>query len=363
MIIFFMVFLFSPPSLAFAETATVGLEVTPRSGSTLYKNAFTPANWRIETLITSDRSTIYPMIEADLQLPSPDIAFSKSSSAKVCPDNKINANSNILPITEMVSRCPDAVIGHGTAKFALNRVNSDATIRDGYMVIFNGGLVGGRPRIKITAYSYETSAGVYTEGILQSNGRIRFLVPPLSSDSAVVSLNLEIPSKSKRVFIENQGYYITLPGGRDPNYVRAKCSNGTLPFAGNFLLGARTQSGIIIESINVLANSTTACLGKTGAARMAISSLKGPGSAKRGKKATYTVVVRNTGASNAAGALLRISGKGVSAKKKLPSLMPATGMSVRIPLTFKSKGKIRVTFKASAKGAKASSKAKTVRVR
>jgi hypothetical protein len=43
--------------------------------------------------------------------------------------------------------------------------------------------------------------------------------------------------------------------------------------------------------------------------------------------------------------------------------MPATGMSVRIPLTFKSKGKIRVTFKASAKGAKASSKAKTVRVK
>ncbi len=43
----------------------------------------------------------------------------------------------------IVDRCPDSVLGNGTAKFALAQIKSPTTLLDGVIVVFNGGLEGG----------------------------------------------------------------------------------------------------------------------------------------------------------------------------------------------------------------------------
>lgn len=356
--------LFPGQALAGVETAQVGFEVTPRSGSTLYKNAFTPVNWKVTTLVSSDRIDIWPMIEANLDFPpATQMTFNPSSSTQVCPDSQISENTSPSTVENMVNLCPRSVLGHGTAKFALAQSTAPNAIRDGYMVIFNGGLVGGRPKIKITAWSYETNAGVYTEGILQADGTLDFYVPRLSSDSSVISLNLDIPGKTERVYIESLDRFITLPGGQDPNYARMKCTNGSFPLVADFLLGQRIGGDIITDSVNVAASTTEACTGATGAAKMSVTSIQGPGSAKSGKKTNYTVTVRNSGASDARGVVLKVAGKGVSAKKTLGTMMPATNTTVKLPLKFTRKGNIAVSFQASASGVKVAKKSKTVKVK
>ncbi len=62
------------------------------------------------------------------------------------------------------------------------------------MVAFNGGTQGGRPLVKVYAYSYDTNVAIYTEATLDADGSLIFEVPQLTADSSVTALNLAIPS-------------------------------------------------------------------------------------------------------------------------------------------------------------------------
>jgi hypothetical protein len=91
--------------------------------------------------------------------------------------------------------------------------------------------------------------------------------------------------------------------------------------------------------------------------------VKGPAKAKRGRKTTYRVRIRNTGFGAATGVGIRVKGKGVAVSRKAGSLGGRKSKTVKLPVRFKKKGRVRVTFTVSAKNAGKKRVKKTVRVK
>ena len=148
---------------------------------------------------------------------------------------------------------------------------------------------------------------------------------------------------------------MTLPAGQDPNYVRAKCSNGTYPFSAEFLLGTRDTLGMDSGPTTILNASTSyACTGAAGKAKFGGLKIKGPKKVKRGKNATFKVKVKNAGTANAKKVKVKASGKKVKGKTKVNvgNLKPGQTKTVKFKLKLKKKGKIKTTFKATGKGVK-----------
>ena len=244
-----LAFALALPGMASAgeQTLTAGFSLTPQSGQFL-NNGFTPANWTVDNSVaTVDplEPEILPTKKIDLTLPpSGQMTFNPGNLA-VCPDSAVNPGNVSVPVPTIVARCPDAVIGNGTAKFVLNRNNlSPQAVLDGVVVVFNGGLQNGRPLVKIYAYSYDTMVGIYSEAALQTDGSLDFDIPQLSFDSSVSELNLALPSKN--ITLNNLGpgaETVTLPKGEKSDYVQAKCSTGSFNWATDFTFGTRDNDG------------------------------------------------------------------------------------------------------------------------
>ena len=117
-------------------------------------------------------------------------------------------------------------------------------------------------------------------------------VPVLTSDSAVGELHLDFPGS---VTIPDQG---TIKG-QDPNYVQAKCGTGSLLTKATFILGQRdyaTKQPIPGTEETIVAPDTTqACTGLAGKAKLGGLKVNGPGAVKNGRKATYKLNVTNWG--------------------------------------------------------------------
>jgi len=139
-----LAFALALPGMASAgeQTLTAGFSLTPQSGQFL-NNGFTPANWTVDNSVaTVDplEPEILPTKKIDLTLPpSGQMTFNPGNLA-VCPDSAVNPGNVSVPVPTIVARCPDAVIGNGTAKFVLNRNNlSPQAVLDGVVVVGRDG--------------------------------------------------------------------------------------------------------------------------------------------------------------------------------------------------------------------------------
>jgi hypothetical protein len=368
-------FAFAIPSMANAseEFAEADINLTPRSGTTFFNNAFKSADWTVETAIKLPGEfpvypKIIPMKVADLGLPpSSAMTFNPNPSMPVCPDDKLGPppTSNSIPVPNMLARCPNSLIGNGTAVFGLAKSTSPAATRDGEILVFNGGREGGLPKLKVYAYSYDTSVGIYTSAILQPDGQLRFEIPQLTSDSAVRSLNLSIPGREivreKPLF----GITVTLPPGQDPNYVQAKCvANAGFPWTTDFTLGERDNGGNPTgdPEFVVSDSGTDACTGVAAVARIGSVRVGGPAKVKRNRSVAYRVTIRNTGTTVATGVRLKASGRGISIGAQVGSVNPGASRTVKVRVKPRSVGKIRARFKVTSNNAGTKTVTKTIRV-
>lgn len=350
------------------ETATVELGVTPTGN--IFKEVKRPVAWSTKSLISTEDPSIYPLKVATLQM-STSIGFFPNPNVPVCPDDQIGPPpTNVsVPVATAVARCPDSVLGNGLASFQLGGVNQPANQQNGYMVIFNGGRwssgeLAGRPRIKVYAFSYATGVGIYTEATLTSTGQMVFEVPRLSFDSAVTSLELNIPGEETAIVDPAAPPDATLPAGVQPDYVRASCPEDSWNLDGSFLLGNRDgANNPIPPEVTVTDSHLLACTGLVGQARFGALGISGPKKAVRKRRTIFRVAIRNAGTATARQVVLRISGRGVFLKKFIGRIAPESTKRVKVGLRFKRKGKVRVKFVARAANATARKAVRTVRVR
>ena len=369
----FALFSFAGAARAAGESASVGIKLDPR-GTTFFKQAFRPANLSVETAINTQAATVLPMKTANLTFPGGGTMNFNPGSMPVCPDNKIGPPPTNVSIEapQAVAACPKAIIGNGLAEFAL--AQSTALPRDGVIILFNGGRqangpLKGQPRVKLYAYSYDTGVGLYAEAALARDGSLDFQIPQLTADSSVTSINLNIPGTPTNVFVASQNRNVTLPAGKKPNYVRAKCSGSGFAFSGEFLLGTRDTLGNPTSPTTTLnASNSYACSGAFGRPNLRTQNVKGPKRLKRGQTKVYRVRVVNRGTRVAKGVKIGVRGKWVKARNQRVGKIAAgraKTFRVRAGLNGKARrGKSTVIkFRTNAKQTKATVGKTRVRVR
>jgi hypothetical protein len=344
---------------ASGEVAEVDLTMAPQNGK-LFKNAVKPVNWRLDVKISApypENPKVLPMKRVKTTFPK-DMVFDPKKNTPVCGDSQIGpppVNLNVEP-DEAIARCPKAVLGNGTAELYLAQNNgpNGANLKDPVLVVFNGGENSkGQAVIKIYGYSKGTGAGVYMEGALV-NGVLDIQIPVLTFDSGTGEFNLNIPGRNSE-FKNRRGV--------DPTYVQAKCSTGTWLTNAQFTLGTRDTAGNPTgpDSVINAPQDSTECVGVAGKAKLKVKA-KGPGKAKAGKKATYKVTLKNTGADVAKGVKVKASGKGAKGSAKAGNIAPGKSKTVKVKVKFTKKGKSKVAFKATGKKTKAGKATKVVKV-
>jgi hypothetical protein len=346
---------------ASGEVAKAGLTMTPRKGK-IYKNVRTPVNWRVDVEITAPypaNPKVLPMKRVRTTFPT-DMAFNPKKNTPVCGDSEIGpppVNLNVEP-DEAISRCPKAVLGNGTAQLYLAQNNGPTgpNLKDPVLVVFNGGTTkSGLPKIKIYGYSKGTGAGVYMEGTL-NKGVLDVQIPVLTFDSGTGEFNLNIPGRNSP-FKNRRGV--------DPTYVEAKCSTGKWITNAQFTLGTRDTAGNPTSPDTIInaPEEVQDCKGAPGGKSGLKVSVKGPGKAKAGKKATFKVKVKNNGSKAVKGVKVKASGKGAKGSGKAGKIPAGKARTVKVKVKFSKKGKSKVTFKATGKGTKAGKATKVVKVR
>lgn len=358
----FMSLSLAGPASAANETATVGLTMTPQSGQ-LSTTQPRPVDWRVNVEVKAPASSaqVQPMKRVKASFPK-NMSFNPKSNTPVCPDSQIGPKSNLsFPPDTVIARCPDAVLGNGTAGLYLAKNNSPAgpTLIDPVLIVFNGGTNSkGQAVIKIYGYSQGTGAGIYMEGALV-NDVLDIKIPVLTYDSAVGDFNLNIPG-SNAPQVNRRGV--------DKTYVKTTCSTGTWLTNAKFTLGTRNTAGSATSpDYGVDApQASTSCHGvKTQSGKFANLKVKGKSKVKKGKKYTYKVKVKNRGNANIKHVKVVVNGKGVKGKKKvkLGTLKKGHAKWAKLKLKFKKKGKVKLKVKANGRGAHAKVKRKTVKVK
>jgi hypothetical protein len=355
------------------ETADADISLTPKFGKTFFSNVFSAAEGTVKTAIRlPGPAPAYPKITplkvSDLRFPpSSVLTFRPKPSMPVCPDSQLGPppTSNSVPVPLMIARCPKALIGNGTARFALAKNNSESAGRDGEVLIFNGGLVDGLPKIKVYAYSYDLMTGIYTSSILQPDGQLRFEIPYLPVDSAVTSIELSIPGRKIIRQKPAQALTVTLPAGQDPTYLQVKCvDDGGLPWTTDLTLGERDDAGPIGPAEFTVSDSgVTPCTGALAVPRLSRLGLAGPRTAKRGRPVVFRAKVKNTGTKAVTGGRLVISGRGFRAQATLGNIGAGQVKSVAVRTSFKSRGLVRVVARLRTENAGTRLASRQVRIR
>ena len=101
----------------------------------------------------------------------------------------------------------------------------------------------------------------------------------------------------------------------------------------------------------------------TGSARLGKVSVKGPKRMRRGRKATYTVRIENSGTATATGVKVLASGRGVRFARKAGTIAAGRVKAVKLKLRPKKSGKVRLNFKVTSKNAGIKTVRKRITVR
>jgi hypothetical protein len=356
------------------ETAEASFTIRPLSGAAFFSNAFSPAEGRVDTVISlpgppEQYPKITPLKVADLKLASSSLlTFNPKPSMPVCPDEKLGPppTTNSIPVPEMIARCPRALIGNGTAMFALAKNSRPSAAREGDLLIFNGGRIEGLPKIKVYSYSYDLQTGIYTSAVLQPDGGLRFEIPPLPVDSAVTAISLSIPGRKMVRPKPEQGITVTLPAGLDRTYVQARCpAVGGFPWSADHILGERDTGGNPINDPDLVVSDsgTVPCSGVVARPELGKMTVAGPASVIRGRPASYRVTVRNVGTRSTSGGRLTITGRGVSASLPVGSIPAGEKRALRIGARFQLRGKVEAKIRLTTRDAGSAEKVKRIEVR
>ena len=344
------------------ETLSSTFSLEPQSGSFL-NNGFKAANWKVENTVSvpPGETEILPSKVIDIGNPAGDMTFNPGNMP-VCGD-EIGPGNVGVPADVVVARCPDSVLGNGTAQFAFGRVPT--ILLNGVVVAFNGGLKNGLPLVKVYAYSYDTNVGIYTEGVLNNAGRLKFDIPQLTSDSSVTTLDLAFPGQRQVLSgIDPGGSDVILPKGVKSDYVQARCSSGQFPWTVDFTHGTRDTDNTPTSPDTFTKDSgSEACSGVTGKAKLAKPRVNGPKRVKLRKTTVYKVRVRNTGQVTANQVRLRISGRGVKVNVPVGRVGAGKSRTVRVRTRFVRKGKVRASFRLTSKNAGSKTVRRTIRVK
>lgn len=366
---------------AAGETLDAFFSLKPQSGQFL-KSGFKPANWEIGNTVQAlgdpKPAVILPSKVINLQFPADAMTFNPGNMP-VCGLDKVGPPPVSLsaPVETIVARCPDAVIGNGTAKFVLNRnnLNPNAVLK-GQIVAFNGGLTtgtptpgfpawpAGSPLLRIYAYSYDTGVAIYTEAAYV-DGNLTFNVPSLTQDSSVSELNLAIPSTQKTLTNLGPGQVTAvLPKGKKSDYVKGQCATGEWPWSATFTHGTRDTGGNP-TSPDTFSNDSgvETCTGVVGKATIGSVKVTGPSKVMRGKPVVYKVAIRNSGALAATGVRLRVGGRGIAVNSSVGQIAPGATRTVSVRAPFRSKGKIRASFRVTSNNAGSKTVNRTITVR
>jgi len=334
------------------------LTMKAQSGQ-LSKTERKPVDWRVAVEIKAPVSSplVQPMKRIRTTFPK-DMAFNPNPKVPVCPDSEIGPSSNLnFPPDTIIARCPKAVLGNGTAGLYLAQGNNanGPTLKDPVLIVFNGGTdSSGKPKIKIYGYSDQTKVGIFMSGVLD-NGVLDVSVPRLSFDSGTGDFNLNIPGSNAKQANRR---------GVDKGYVTAKCSTGTWLTNATFQLGSRTDAGTPTgpqTTVNA-PQATTDCVG-VDSGKFGSVKVKGPAKAKKGKKTTYKVTVKNSGSATIKNLKVSASGKGAKGSASGGSLAKGKSKTVKVKVKFSKKGKIKTKFKATGKGVSAKTAVKKVTVK
>jgi hypothetical protein len=342
------------------ETATNGFQMSPIKGG-LFKEAPRAINWRVEVEVKAPYPAspqVLPMKRVTAEFPT-EMSFNPDPEMPVCGDEKVGPTVNLsISPDEVISRCPESVLGNGTAELYLARVNgaNGPNLKDPVLIVFNGGRTdAGLPKIKIYGYSQSVANGIYMEGVLTKEGVLDVRIPILPFDSAVGAFNLNIPGsdsphKNRR--------------GQTLNYVRTTCRYGVWSGGSRFILGTRNDAGDPTSpDVEVSAPPLTIpCDGATGRPRLKVG-VKGPSVVKTRPRSVYRVTVRNTGTATARAIRIGASGRGASGKAKGASLVPGRSKTYKVKVRFRKRGKVKVRFKAVGKPSVTGAVVKKVRVR
>lgn len=241
------------------ETSTINYNVKGKFN----KKKFRPAKltFGVDIAAGVGEPTVLPMKVANMKFPTNKVMrFVPRKKLPVC-----KAGNSLLSVSPALAyqRCGKSVIGNGEATFQLGQSTAPAAFRKGTVVILYGGKAGKNVKLRFSAWSDDTQAGVYAEGILKPNGRMNVAMPVLTADSSVTSLNLAIPG-SKVSGTWGTGDPYTLRPGLDKKFVRVKCRTGQqLKFGVDVTLGARNPiSGIPYGPENKLAPTSTSKCGR-----------------------------------------------------------------------------------------------------
>ncbi len=101
----------------------------------------------------------------------------------------------------------------------------------------------------------------------------------------------------------------------------------------------------------------------TAKAKVVVYKVKGPGTVRKDKKATYKVTILNASLVDATGVMLKVSGRGFSSSVsvgKLPSLQDKT---VKIKIRPKKPGKVKASFRVTAKNGGGATVKKKIKVK
>jgi hypothetical protein len=321
----------TPTAQAAGETATVSSKVNPNTGSTLYKEAFRPASWNLATEIQAQDGSpkIIPTKQIKVKLPN-QIKFNPNS-LPVCTDKQFNVSSNLAAgPDDIIKLCPNAVVGNGKASFYIAGLNiPNALVNDVVLVAFNAGYRNNVPAIKIYGFSDTTNVGIYLLSTLNKDGTLNFNIPVLSNDSALSTIELNIPGMAAENIAAR---------GKTKNFLTAKCSTGTYHFNADYTFGTRAYpSGVPTNENTYFSTSTTeSCPSAKGNAKAKMW-LKGAKKVKTGKKLNYKVKISNPGTATLKNVRLNVSGKVVRRSQKISNLAP--GASRTVKFVVKPKGK------------------------
>lgn len=356
------------------ERVKVSLRVTPREGP-LYRTGDVPVNLRVGVEVTApydplaSRHPILPSKRGMVRLPS-DLDFRPAASLSVCTDREMNSGTNLsIPPRDAIALCPGSVIGNGTADMYLAGTNlpGGPSLRDVVLIIFHAGRTpAGQPKIKIYGYSKGVNAGVLMQGTLRRNGVLAIDVPVLPLDTAIGRYDLNVPGSSPVTY---NGEPVPGSVGRDPGYVRARCSKGSWRLTAVSTLGARQDDGTP-TSPDYLVRApefVLSCEARPGGppakrARFGRVLVKGPKRVVTPGAATYRVTVRNTGSAVAAGVRIVATGRGVTGSARVGDIPPGRTRTVAVKVRLRKGGRVGLVFTVSGRNVNARSVTKRVAV-
>lgn len=367
-------------SLAAASTANAAHEqvelsiaAEPLSGA-LYKEVDRPikAKLKVDVSNPDTETTMTPTKVSTVIFPR-DMSFNPDPKVTpVCPESSIGPDAGLADgILEVVKLCPRSVVGVGAARVQLARNKGPEpipTLTDPQMVIFNAGRDGaGNPKITIYGFSKMVNVGTVMSGSLDRSGALRMDLAVMPFDSAVSAFSFDLPGDGIQVEDASSPTGFTTIKGRDPQYLRAKCSTGIWEASGEFLLGQRDEAtGLPIGDEEYFLTSnvfTLPCTGLAGKANLRINKVVGPKRIRSGRKAIYTLRISNRG--TASGRSLRLVARGgARGSARVGKLAPGTSRKVRIRVkTRKRRGSAQVRFRLVGKGTRAVAAKRKIRIR